>query len=150
MQEFLLSAILGVALIFVCGLITYELLRMLWKRLPDWKIPPRQRIALVIAAIFIGHIANIWIFAFVYFALIRTNMGEFSGAVIENGTYAADFFGCLYFSAVSYSTLGLGDVTPERALRMITGVESLTGFVLIGWTVSFTYLAMEKFWQDHP
>lgn len=36
---------------------------------------------------------------------------------------------------------------PLGSIRMITGVESLTGFLLIGWTVSFTYLAMEKFWE---
>ena len=63
-----------------------------------------------------------------------------------SGIYHLDFFGYLYFSSVTYSTVGFGDVTPEGALRMIAGVEALSGFILIGWTVTFTYLSMEKFW----
>lgn len=29
----------------------------------------------------------------------------------------------------------------------VAGTEALTGFVLIGWSASFTYLEMEKFWR---
>ena len=108
---------------------------------------PRKRVLLVIAAVFFGHIVNIWVFGVVYYVLTEHGMGTLSGASVIRGDYVVDFFGCLYFSAVSYSTLGLGDVTPEGALRMIAGVEALTGFILIGWTVTFTYLAMEKFWN---
>jgi hypothetical protein len=35
-------------------------------------------------------------------------------------------------------------------LRIIAGVESLNGLVLIGWSASFTYLSMEQFWEDKP
>jgi hypothetical protein len=31
-------------------------------------------------------------------------------------------------------------------MRLIAGVESLDGLVLIGWSASFTYLAMEEYW----
>jgi hypothetical protein len=30
---------------------------------------------------------------------------------------------------------------------MITGVEALSGLLLIGWSASFTYLSMQKFWS---
>jgi len=29
----------------------------------------------------------------------------------------------------------------------VTGTEALTGFLLIGWSASFTYLEMERFWK---
>ena len=51
---------------------------------------------------------------------------------------------------VSYTSLGLGDVWPTGVLRLITGLEALNGLILIAWSASFTYLSMEKFWEDHP
>jgi hypothetical protein len=53
------------------------------------------------------------------------------------------------FSAVTYTSLGLGDYYPTRNLWLIAGVEALNGLVLIGWSASFTYLAMETYWPLH-
>lgn len=148
MQEFLITGLLGITLIAACCLNIYEILRYLWRLLPRLTWPPRPRIFAVMAGVFIGHILNIWLFGFVYYALIHwADMGTFIGTAIERGDYKLDIFGCIYFSAVTYSTVGFGDFTPEGALRMIAGVEALAGFILIGWTVSFTYLTMEKFWE---
>jgi hypothetical protein len=147
MNEFLLTGLIGIALIAICGFNIYELLRLVWRRLPDMRAHPRMRVLLVVGAVFMGHIINIWIFGAVYYALIQLGLGNLAGAAIERGDYPLDLFGCVYFSAVIYTTVGLGDITPEGWLRMITGVQGLTGFIMIGWTVSFTYLAMEKFWE---
>jgi hypothetical protein len=35
-------------------------------------------------------------------------------------------------------------------MRLIAGVESLNGLVLIGWSASFTYLEMARFWENGP
>ena len=56
------------------------------------------------------------------------------------------FLDYLYFSSVTYTSLGLGDVFPVGHLRFLTGVEALNGLVLIAWTGAFTYLAMGKMW----
>jgi hypothetical protein len=48
---------------------------------------------------------------------------------------------------VCYTTLGLGDVVPTGAVRFLAGVEALSGFVLITWSASFTFLEMERFWR---
>jgi hypothetical protein len=40
----------------------------------------------------------------------------------------------------------VGDPDARGPLRLIAGVKSLNGLVLIGWSASFTYLAMEKSW----
>lgn len=147
MLEFILTGLLGIALISICSLNIYESLRFVWKRLPSLTWSPRMHILGVVWLLFFSHIMNIWLFGIVYYLLHFFDLGTFGGAAVEHGRYTLDFFGCLYFSAVIYSTLGLGDITPEGALRMVTGVEALAGFVLIGWTVSFTYLAMQKFWE---
>ena len=53
----------------------------------------------------------------------------------------------VYFSAACYTSLGLGDMYPSGMLRMLTGAEALVGLLMIAWSGSFTYLAMEKFWD---
>jgi hypothetical protein len=55
---------------------------------------------------------------------------------------------CLYFSAETYSSLGYGDIVPGGDLRLLAGVEVLNGLLLIGWSASYTYIAMERFWND--
>ena len=147
MLEFILTGLLGALLIGICCLNIYELMRQLWSRLPDMTWSPHMRIIAVVTVIFCAHIINIWMFGVVYFLLHHYDLGTLTGGGIERGSYTLDLLGCIYFSSVIYSTLGLGDITPQGALRMIAGVEALTGFILIGWTVSFTYLAMQKFWE---
>ncbi|MGE5242209.1 MAG: ion channel [Bacteroidota bacterium] len=48
---------------------------------------------------------------------------------------------------MTYTSLGLGDVYPLGDLRLIAGIESLIGLLMIAWSASFTYLMMEKFWN---
>jgi len=56
----------------------------------------------------------------------------------------------MYFSAETYTSLGFGDMTPIGPIRLIAAVEALNGLLLIGWSASFTYISMEKFWLNKP
>lgn len=47
-----------------------------------------------------------------------------------------------------YTTLGTGDIEPHGDLRYLTGLESLTGLVLITWSASFLYLEMTRYWDE--
>lgn len=147
MGEFIVTGLLGIVLIAICSMCIYEILRFIWQILPNVTWHPRMRIFAVVGGAFIGHILNIWLFGVVYYFLIELGMGKFIGTAIERGEYSMDIFGCIYLSSMIYTTVGAGDITPEGSLRMIMGVEALTGFMLVGWTISFTYLTMEKFWQ---
>ena len=42
--------------------------------------------------------------------------------------------------------LGFGDVVPNGPLRLLAGAEALNGLLLIGWSASFLYLEMERWW----
>lgn len=147
MREFIITGTLGILLIAVCSLNIYEILRFTWQLLPNIKWHPRLRICMVVSGIFVGHILNIWVFGLIYYIFIHSGLGSFVGSSIERGEYSMDIFGCIYISSVLYTTVGAGDITPAGSLRMIVGVEALTGFMLIGWTISFAYLAMEQFWH---
>lgn len=58
------------------------------------------------------------------------------------GRTIADPLDYFYFSIVSYTSLGHGDVFPSGHLRFITGVEALNGLLLIAWSGSFIYIVM--------
>jgi hypothetical protein len=43
----------------------------------------------------------------------------------------------LYFSAVTYTTTGYGDLVLPPEWRLVGGVEALTGILMCGWSTAF-------------
>ena len=64
------------------------------------------------------------------------------------GNFDGSLLDCVYYSFTTYTTLGLGDIEPHGDLRYLTGLEALTGLVLITWTASFLYLEMTRYWEE--
>lgn len=98
----------------------------------------------VLAAIFVVlglHVVEIWLFGLGFWALL---MWSPAGTIV--GAPAAGLLDCIYFSAATYTTVGFGDLAPQGPIRFLAGTEALTGFVLITWSASFTYLQMERHW----
>lgn len=142
--HFFLSMLIAALLVFVTVLIHYEAMRLISELLPHIRIRPRLRILVVIFGIFFAHTISVWLFALAYYFLSgHFGLGEFGGQTPEQ------IYDFIYFSVVTYTSLGFGDVYPLHYLRLIAGVEALTGLVMIGWSASFTYLMMERFWSDH-
>lgn len=137
-------AVISLVLVATTVALHYELLRATSRLIPRLSIRPRARILVVIAAAFVGHLLQITLYALA-FGLVdgRAGLGSLVGA-LEGG--ALDFF---YFSIANFTTLGVGDIHAVGPMRVVAGIESLNGLVLITWSASFAYLAMEKFWQDH-
>ena len=134
----------SVVLVVTTILIVYETLRLTSNHLADLPLPPRMRIIAVVLAAFAGHTAAVWTYALAYWVLsVNLQVGSFAGLPVES------FQDCLYFSVVTYTSLGFGDQIPVSHARLIAGVEALNGLLLIGWTASFTYLAMERYWPLH-
>ena len=59
-----------------------------------------------------------------------------------------DIINYVYYSSVTYTSLGYGDMVPIGNIRFITAAETITGLVLIAWTASFAYFHMQKLWQS--
>ncbi len=49
-----------------------------------------------------------------------------------------------YFSAASYSTVGYGDVVLPRAWRLLGPIESITGVVMCGLSVSALFAILAR------
>ncbi len=52
-----------------------------------------------------------------------------------------DFETALYFSTTTFSTVGYGDVVPHEEWRILAGLESVNGFLLIGWSTAYLVTA---------
>ena len=139
------AAIAATLLVALTILVHYEMLRLASVLIPEeQRVRPRFRVVLVVFACFAAHTIEVWLFALAYYLFVSVlGLGSFGGA--HDGTFVDN----IYFSVVSYTSLGFGDVYPIENVRLISGVESLVGLLMIGWSASFTYLAMEKFWPMH-
>jgi len=132
----LISAVLAVATIFI----HYEVLTTSWPIRPGAVATLRMHMIRLLGGIFIAHLIEICIYAGAYYLMHgHLGLGTITGATGEG---IGDYF---YFSITSYTTLGFGDVYPTGPIRIVTGIESLNGLVLIGWSTSYTYLAMQRF-----
>lgn len=78
-------------------------------------------ILLVVFGIFALHTAQIWAYAFLFRLL-----GEFH-----------TFEQALYFSTVTFSTVGYGDLTLSVNWRVLGAIEAANGLVLIAWSTAF-------------
>ena len=133
----------ALSLVALTVIVHYESLRAISSITANLGIPHRALSLVVIAGVMLAHLIEICLFAAGFF-LMHTRLGLGAIAGDFNGT-TLDYF---YFSATTYSTLGVGDLFPTGAIRLVAGIEALTGFVLIGWSASFTYLTMQRSWDQ--
>ncbi len=119
----------------------YEALRLASSRLITVRFAPRFRVVIAVVVALVAHLLEVIVFAIGWSILLWTGVGLLSGG----DTGPEDL---LYFSLVTYTSLGYGDIVPLGPARILAGVESLVGLVLIGWTASFTYLEMRRYWFD--
>ena len=54
----------------------------------------------------------------------------------------------VYFSFVTFTTLGYGDITLSESWRMLSGIEALNGILLIGWTTAMLFAVVQRIWRD--
>jgi len=50
----------------------------------------------------------------------------------------------LYFSAVTYTTTGYGDLVLPQHWRLVGGIESLTGILMCGWSTGFFFAVLSR------
>jgi Ion channel len=143
--EHVLVAFAAFAVTGLVVVIHYEGLHALARRYAARK-PSRDRgvILRIIFALLMLHIIEIWCYGIAYWGLLKI-----PGTGFVHGEHGMDtMFDAIYLSATTYSTLGFGDLAPVGAIRLLSGLESLTGLLLITWSASFTYLEMSRYWRD--
>lgn len=60
----------------------------------------------------------------------------------------ATFEEAVYFSFVTFTTLGYGDITLSQGYRLLSGIEALNGIILVGWTTAMTFSVVQHVWRS--
>ena len=102
----------------------------------DGPSPVRQSAAYLV--ILASHLIVAGLFAVGFALASEMGLGGFKKVASVD---AMDLF---YFSLINLTTVGLGDIYPAGHLRVICGIESLTGFMLISCTAQYVYQTMQK------
>ena len=92
------------------------------------------RMQIVVMAGAINQVTISALFCLTYVAGVELGLGEF-----KDGGNFKDIF---YFSLTTITTLGLGSTQPTEDLKMVAGLESALGFLLITCTGSKLYSYM--------
>ena len=139
-------------LLLLSTVIHYEVLRLLSLLLPRLRVDPRSKLIAVLLTTFAAHALEMLLYAVAFYLIVRQ---------LDLGTLITDYPGggrpslsqCFYFSAETFTSLGYGDIRPSGPLRLLAGAEALNGLLLIGWSASYAYISMERFWErpdDNP
>jgi hypothetical protein len=75
--------------------------------------------------------------------------------LILPGDQLAGWEQAIYFSIVTFATLGYGDITiANHEWRILSGIEALNGVVLVGWTTALLFAVFQRCWKglahSHP
>jgi len=101
------------------------------------QLPPVKTLRVLIstALVLISlHLIEIFLWALAYLFVLPTN---------ELPTMES----ALYFSAVTFTTLGYGDITLDSEWRLLSGFEAIDGILLIGWTTAFLFAVLQRVWH---
>jgi hypothetical protein len=95
----------------------------------SWQLSRWARLFVILAGwIILLHVAEITVWAAAY-AVMRAMPDLQSG---------------LYFSAVTYTTTGYGDLVLPDRWRLVGAVEALTGILMCGWSTGFFFAILSK------
>lgn len=84
-----------------------------------------------VSAVFGIHTVEIWVWAVVYLGL----------------DVLPDLETSLYFSMVTFTTLGYGDITLPTTWRLLGAAQGAGGFILFGWSTAFIFEVMTRTWR---
>lgn len=140
LKLYIVNAIVIATAVFI----HYEVLLQLSRLLPRMhRVGYRLRIVTGVIGALAAHTLEVWMFGLVYYAMtLAPGFGTIRGAS------ELDLMDCVYFSLISYTSLGYGDLTPVGGIRFLAGFEALTGLVFIAWTASFLFFEMERYWRN--
>ena len=105
-----------------------------------------------------GHLYNASLLTSVIVALLAVHLTEVVcwAAFYSYKECFPDFNTSLYFSIVTYTTLGYGDLVLRNEWRLLGGVEALTGSLMLCWStvilvhvVTKIYTRHAELWEEH-
>lgn len=98
-----------------------------------------------------GGILRVLLFSFMLFTLIHTlHSLVWAGcyyAIPETASQFSSFSESVYFSMVTFTTLGYGDISLNSDWRLLSGLEAINGIILIGWSTAMMYSLIQTIYR---
>lgn len=142
--EFLQILIIAFLTMLVATGFFYECMCLLLRFTSNFKFSPRSLLYTLMTGIFLAHGLTITLYAMIYWMLVHWFGYEQLSGLVNN-----HYLSYLYYSATTYSSLGVGDVFSAGGLRFITGLQAINGLILIAWSATITYFSIQKMWKKH-
>jgi hypothetical protein len=124
----------GLALLMISGAWHLGGILLIERVKPDSGRHPHFAVLLTFWCLIILHFSEIAIAAAAY-ALALTIPG--AGSISEG--YGDSAGGLLYFSGITFTTLGFTQQTTVGPVRLLAMLQALGGFMLITWSATFVY-----------
>lgn len=70
-------------------------------------------------------------------------IGAWAALYLRSGAIG-DLASALYFSAVTYTTTGYGDIVLPPSWRIDGAIEALTGILMCGWSTGFFFAVVSR------
>jgi hypothetical protein len=85
----------------------------------------------------------------VNYIVLITTLAAFLEAAIWSGTYLAigafrAFEEAMYFSFVTFTTVGYGDIVLREDFRLLGSLEAANGVIMFGWSTAIVITAIQK------
>jgi len=91
------------------------------------------------------------LYSFLLFTLIHTLHALVWAAcyyvIPETSIEFSDFSETVYFSLVTFTTLGYGDISLSSDWRLLSGLEAINGIMLIGWSTAIMYSLIQNIYK---
>ena len=140
-----LGLALSLVISFLAVLIHYEGLGVISTFAVQAPVSPRLKMLGVISAVVVAHMIEAGVFGVAFWwGADVIHIGRFVGSAPKN---AFQFY---YFALETYTTQSVGDLYPVGGLRVLASLEPLVGLILIGWSTSFTFVVMRRYWRLKP
>ena len=98
-----------------------------------------------------NNILKTLLFSFLLFTLIHT-IHSLVWAVCyyiipETSIEFSSFSESVYFSMVTFTTLGYGDISLSSDWRLLSGLEAINGIMLIGWSTAMMFSLIQNIYK---
>lgn len=83
-------------------------------------------------------------FFLLFLHLIQTSIWALLYLVLPGVTEFETFEKSMYFSLVTFTTLGYGEITIGSSNRILAGLEAVNGITMIGWSTAFMFAVFQQ------
>jgi len=90
-----------------------------------------QLLIFAASSLILLHLIQVVLWAIVFLSLPEINEFE-------------TFESAIYFSLVTFTTLGYGDITIASGGRILAGLEAMSGIMLIGWSTALMFAVFRE------